>query len=129
MTYPDDPSEGSRPDPLSALDSRFSTGVVEVGGGLRLAYREWRGDGRPIGLLHGLASNAGIWEPVAARLSPRFRVVALDQRGHGRSDKPTDGYDFDRVVADASEAFGRLGVVRPLLVGHSWGGNVALHYA
>jgi pimeloyl-ACP methyl ester carboxylesterase len=103
--------------------------VVEVGRGLTIAYREWGGQGRPIALLHGLASNAGIWEPVAARLAPRFRVVAFDQRGHGRSDKPNDGYDFDRVVADASEAFERLGVVRPLLVGHSWGGNVALHFA
>jgi pimeloyl-ACP methyl ester carboxylesterase len=102
---------------------------VVVDGGLRLAYREWPGQGAPIALLHGLASNARIWDVVAARLSPRFRVLALDQRGHGQSDKPTEGYDFDTVAADARAAFERLGIVRPVLVGHSWGGNVALHLA
>src|SRR3989442_9802636 len=105
------------------------TGRVEVGGGLALSYREWSGQGAPIALLHGLASNARIWDQVAARLAPRFRVVALDQRGHGLSDKPPDGYDFETVVADASAAFERLGIVRPVLVGHSWGGNVALQFA
>jgi pimeloyl-ACP methyl ester carboxylesterase len=95
----------------------------------RLAHREWPGGDPPIALLHGLASNLRIWQQVAARLSPRFRVVALDQRGHGGSDKPDDGYDFDTVVADARGALGQLGVERPVLVGHSWGGNVALHYA
>jgi pimeloyl-ACP methyl ester carboxylesterase len=102
---------------------------VEVGRGLQLAYREWQGRGAPVALLHGLASNARIWDLVASRLSPRFRVVALDQRGHGGSGKPTDGYDFDTVVADAGVAFERLGIARPVLVGHSWGGNVALHFA
>jgi pimeloyl-ACP methyl ester carboxylesterase len=96
---------------------------------IRLAHREWPGGEPPIALLHGLASNLKIWQQVAARLAPRFRVVALDQRGHGRSDKPDDGYDFDTVVADARGALGQLGVDRPVLVGHSWGGNVALHYA
>jgi pimeloyl-ACP methyl ester carboxylesterase len=100
-----------------------------VGGGLKLSYREWSGQGAPIAFLHGLASNARIWDQVAARLAPRFRVVAVDQRGHGQSDKPPDGYDFETVVADASAAFERLGIVRPVLVGHSWGGNVALHFA
>ena len=102
---------------------------MELGRGLKLAYREWGGGEPAVALLHGLASNARIWDQVAARLQGRFRVVALDQRGHGQSDKPSDGYDFDTVVADAAAAFARLGVVRPVLVGHSWGGNVALHFA
>ena len=107
-------------------------GRVEVpwqGTTLRLAYRDWAGDGPPIVMLHGLASNAHIWDQVASRLAPRFRVLALDQRGHGQSDKPDGGYDFATLVADLSSALGQLGVDRPCLVGHSWGGNVALDYA
>ena len=96
---------------------------------VRLAHREWPGGDPPLVLLHGLASNKMIWSQVAARLSPRFRVVALDQRGHGQSDKPDDGYDFDTIVADSRTTLAGLGVERPVLVGHSWGGNVALHHA
>jgi pimeloyl-ACP methyl ester carboxylesterase len=97
--------------------------------GIELAYREWPGEGAPIVLLHGLASNSGIWEQVAGRLAPRWRVIALDQRGHGQSDKPEDGYDFATLVGDLSHALRMLGVDRPLVVGHSWGGNVALDFA
>jgi pimeloyl-ACP methyl ester carboxylesterase len=96
---------------------------------VRLAHREWPGGDPPIAMLHGLASNLTIWHQVAERLSPRFRVVALDQRGHGQAEKPDEGYDFDTVVADARVTLTKLGVKQPVLVGHSWGGNVALHYA
>ena len=96
---------------------------------VRLSHREWPGGDPPIVLLHGLASNLTIWRQVAERLSPRFRTIAIDQRGHGRSEKPDDGYDFDTVVADARGKLGELEIDRPVLVGHSWGGNVALHYA
>ena len=98
-------------------------------GQIELGYRDWPGEGRPIVLLHGLASSSRIWDQVAGRLAPRWRVVALDQRGHGRSDKPDDGYDFATIVADGRAAAAALGVERPLVVGHSWGGNVALQWA
>lgn len=96
---------------------------------VRLHVREWAGDGPPIVLLHGLASNAHIWDAVAPILARQGRVVAPDQRGHGLSDKPDDGYDFARVVADARALVAVLDLERPTLVGHSWGGNVALQYA
>ena len=105
---------------------------VDVGGadgGLRLRVREWPGDGPPIVLLHGLASNARIWDAVAARLAGRSRVVAYDQRGHGLSDKPDGGYGFAQTVGDLRGLLGALDLARPTLVGHSWGGNVALEYA
>ena len=68
--------------------------------GLTLRVREWPADGPPIVLAHGLASNSRIWDDVAGRLAERHHVVALDQRGHGLSDRPTDGFTFDRVVGD-----------------------------
>lgn len=94
--------------------------------GLQLHFRDWGGHGQPMLLLHGLASHSGIWDLVAPLLSRHARVVALDLRGHGESAKPTEGYDFDSVARDV-EAFCRiLGLRKPLVAGHSWGGNVAL---
>jgi pimeloyl-ACP methyl ester carboxylesterase len=55
--------------------------------------------------------------------------VALDQRGHGESEQPASGYDFETVTRDLARALADLEVWRPLLVGHSWGANVALQYA
>ena len=100
---------------------------VDVGS-LRLHYRDWGGAGQPIVLLHGLASTCRIWDLVAPVLSRDFRVVALDQRGHGQSDKPDLGYDFDSVVGDLHGFAVALGLEQPVVVGHSWGADVALEY-
>jgi pimeloyl-ACP methyl ester carboxylesterase len=53
-------------------------------------------------------------------------VVAFDQRGHGESGKPASGYGFERLAADAHSVIRRLDLDHPILVGHSWGANVAL---
>jgi len=100
-----------------------------VARGLRLHYRDWGGAGAPLLLLHGLASNARIWDLTAPLLSSGFRVLALDQRGHGLSDKPDDGYDFASVSGDLEAFVQALALERPALVGHSWGANVALQFA
>ena len=105
------------------------TSTVQGHGGVRLAVREWPGRDPSILLLHGLASSSHIWDLVAPRLAPRFRVVAYDQRGHGRSGKPSSGYGFDRLIADAAAVIGALGMGRPVVGGHSWGANVALQLA
>ena len=68
--------------------------------GLAFHYREYEGAGRPLILLHGVASNSRIWITTAPLLEEDFHVYALDQRGHGESAKPDTGYDFDSVVAD-----------------------------
>ena len=103
--------------------------TVQADGGVRLAVREWPGEGPSILLLHGLASSSHIWDLVAPRLAPRFRVVAYDQRGHGLSGKPSSGYGFGRLIADAATVIRTFGLGRPLVVGHSWGANVALQLA
>ena len=100
------------------------------GHGVRLHARDWGGTGQAVLLLHGLASNARIWDGVASRLAGAgLRVVALDLRGHGASDQPPSGYDFVSVGDDVAAALGVLGLERPVLVGHSWGANVALAFA
>jgi len=100
------------------------------GDGLRLHARDWSGSGQAVVLLHGLASNARIWDGVASRLAGAgLRVVALDQRGHGASEQPGSGYDFATLGRDLSAALAALGIERPVLAGHSWGANVALQFA
>ena len=97
--------------------------------GLRLHYRDWGGSGRSIVLMHGLASTCHIWDLVAPFLRDDFRVVALDQRGHGESDKPDHGYDMATVTGDLHSFVKALDLGRPLVVGHSWGASVGLQYA
>lgn len=99
--------------------------------GLRLHLRDWGGPDAPpaILLVHGLASNARIWDLLAPLLAPSFRLAAIDQRGHGLSDKPEEGYDLPTIAGDLARAIGALGWSRPLVVGHSWGANVALQLA
>lgn len=81
----------------------------------------------PFLLVHGLASNARLWDGVAAELAAHgHKVVAVDQRGHGRSDKPDAGYDFATLVDDLADAIREHGLDRPVVVGQSWGGNVVV---
>lgn len=102
--------------------------VIHVGD-LAFHTRVWSESGHPIVLLHGLASSSRIWDLMAPLLASRFRVIAVDQRGHGESDKPDSGYDLPTFVADLRGVIQALGLEQPVLVGHSWGGNLALQYA
>jgi pimeloyl-ACP methyl ester carboxylesterase len=62
-----------------------------VGAGVHLSCRDRGGPGAPVVLLHGLAGDAGEWDPLARRLSRCVRAVAVEQRGHGRSERyPAD---------------------------------------
>ena len=96
---------------------------------LNFHYRDWQGSGRPLVLLHGLASNARFWDLAAPYLTHQFHALALDQRGHGASAKPDEGYDFPSVARDMERFVRSLGLERPIIVGHSWGGNVAVQIA
>lgn len=98
-------------------------------GGLLLHCRHWGGAGQPLALLHGLASTCRIWDLAAPLLAQDFAVVAVDQRGHGDSAKPSDGYDFATVAQDAAAMLQGRGLERPVLIGHSWGADVALELA
>jgi pimeloyl-ACP methyl ester carboxylesterase len=83
----------------------------------------------PVVLLHSLAGNAGHWAAQLAHLRPGRRAVALELRGHGRSVVPVDDYLIPSVAGDVAAAADALGLGRFVLVGHSWGGTVAIAYA
>jgi pimeloyl-ACP methyl ester carboxylesterase len=101
--------------------------VVAPGVGLHVELRRGAATAAPVVLVHGLASNLRLWDGVAERLhAAGHTVVALDQRGHGRSDAPDAGYEIDTAVADLLALIDSLGLERPVLAGQSWGGSVVL---
>lgn len=101
-----------------------------VSDGVRLHVREWPAKGPSALLVHGLASSSHIWDLVAPKLERAgVRAVAYDQRGHGRSGKPSSGYGFEHTAGDAAAVVRALRLRRPVVVGHSWGANVALEVA
>ncbi|WP_331757663.1 MULTISPECIES: alpha/beta fold hydrolase [Streptomyces] len=99
---------------------------VVVRDGVRLACRDWGGPGQPIVLLHGLAGHAGEWDALARCLSSRFRVVAVDQRGHGASERRPQDVSRAAYVADVITVADQLALRRPVLVGQSLGGHTAM---
>lgn len=108
--------------------------LVDIGTGVRLSVLLWGPpEGMPFLLVHGLASNARLWDGVATELAGRgHRVVAVDQRGHGQSDKPDDGYDMATVANDLAALIVTLDLHRratPVVAGQSWGGNVVVELA
>jgi pimeloyl-ACP methyl ester carboxylesterase len=100
-------------------------------GGLTLHYVEWgASSAKPLVLLHGITGHARTWDRLASDLSPRFRVLALDQRGHGDSDAAIDGdYRVDVMAGDLAGFADRLELRTFTLLGLSMGGRVAIAYA
>jgi len=91
----------------------------------RLEALDYGGDGPGALLLHGLAGTAVEWEETAAWLTETHRVVALDQRGHGRSERAPEDVTPAAFVADALVAVEALGLAPAILVGQSLGGLIA----
>ncbi len=101
-------------------------------GDLLLHVLDWGGaPDRILILLHGLASTVHMFDLIAADFTDRYHVYALDQRGHGLSDKPDSGYDFETVSVDLDRLLDVLnpGGLPVAVVGHSWGAYTALYYA
>ncbi|MEY3806319.1 MAG: hypothetical protein RIR69_1131 [Actinomycetota bacterium] len=123
---------GDVPDPFS---SRYLT----VRDGVQLRLVDWSASqspsGIPILLLHGLASNARLWDGPARYLTDfGHRVVAVDLRGHGQSEKTEDGYAVSDIAADVADIITQLcqetsSWKRPLVIGQSWGGNIVIELA
>ena len=89
--------------------------------GVRLAYVDFGGSGPAVLLVHGLAGHAEEWSATAAWLTERCRVVALDARGHGRSDRSPDDVSAEAHAADAAALIERLELGPAILVGQSLG--------
>ena len=99
--------------------STFNPRRIDTGR-ITLNVREG-GDGPPMLFFHGITSNSAVFAPMMAQLSDRFTTIAVDQRGHGLSDKPESGYDAADYVEDIAALIRTLDRGPAILVGHSLG--------
>ena len=100
-------------------------GIAEI----RVRYLDWGGQGKPVILLHGLASSANWYDLVAPHLRNDYRVIAPDQRGHGQTTQAGSGYDWGTLTKDVVGLMDHLSLPQAAVFGHSWGANVALNVA
>lgn len=96
--------------------------------GYRRAFRI-AGSGPALLLIHGVGDNSKSWEPVLAKLAQRFTVIAPDLLGHGESDKPHADYSLPAFANGMRDLLAVLGIDRVTVVGHSFGGGVAMQFA
>jgi len=97
--------------------------------GIKLHY--WQlGKGPDLVMLHGLGGNLALWHlKMAPELQRAYRVTTFDLRGHGYSDFTEDGYTTQELAEDLRGLLDALGIEQAILLGHSWGGDIALHFA
>jgi len=97
--------------------------------GLRFHYRDWGTSDAPVLIaLHGVTSTAYAWDTTARALCDRYRILALDQRGHGETEWAKE-YSVASALADVETFVRELGLKKFVLVGHSMGGRIAYYYA
>jgi pimeloyl-ACP methyl ester carboxylesterase len=96
--------------------------------GYRRAFRV-AGSGPALLLIHGVGDNSKTWESVHAKLAQRFTVIAPDLLGHGESDKPRADYSLAAFANGMRDLLAALDIDRVTVVGHSFGGGVAMQFA
>ena len=110
--------------------TRFETSEVVLPDGLRLNYvAGGPRDGAAVILLHGITDSSFSFSRVLPLMPPELRVIALDQRGHGDSDRPAGGYTMDDFAGDVIGVMNALGLAQATVVGHSMGSFVARRVA
>jgi pimeloyl-ACP methyl ester carboxylesterase len=112
---------------MSTTASNHRELVVE--GDVPIHMRVHPGAGPALVLIHGITSDGNVWLPVLDTLGEQFTPVTLDLRGHGASGKPEHGYLYDDYIGDLDRVLDALGLDRPLVLGHSLGGLIALWWA
>lgn len=108
---------------ISMQDLRIKTNEIE------LAVRDCPCEGEAIVFLHFCTGNLMMWQPILPNFQDRYRLILVDLRGHGKSDKPESGYHIDDMAADVVGVMRQLNVTRAHLVGSSLGAEVALSIA
>jgi pimeloyl-ACP methyl ester carboxylesterase len=121
------PRGGALPDGLWSGMPEYSERFFRSGA-LRIHFRDWGNDGTPpVVVVHGLRDHSHSFDDLARGLLDHFHVLALDLRGHGDSET-TPYYGFGHFVLDLHNAVRALRLERPILIGHSMGGEVVAAY-
>jgi pimeloyl-ACP methyl ester carboxylesterase len=97
--------------------------------GVKLFYEETGVGGPPMVFVHGWCCNRTHFAAQVAHFAPSYRCISLDLRGHGDSDKPEGAYSIAGFADDVAWLCGQIGARKPVIVGHSMGGAVALSLA
>ncbi len=100
-----------------------------VNAGIGLNFLEWEGFGSQVILLHSLGGAGSDWSEVGEALAQQCHVYALDQRGHGLSEKPLGPYTLEAYAGDLLNFMDAVGIERANLVGHGMGARVAWYFA
>jgi pimeloyl-ACP methyl ester carboxylesterase len=103
--------------------------VKAKGDGINIQLAIWEGKGKQILCAHGITANSRFWDCLASALSPHHRVIAMDLRGRGLSDKPATGYSIENHCKDILALMKDQGLKRPVLMGHSLGAFISLVFA
>jgi pimeloyl-ACP methyl ester carboxylesterase len=99
------------------------------GDGIKIQLAVWEGKGKQILCIHGITANSRFWDCLASALAPHHRVIAMDLRGRGLSDKPPTGYSIEHHCKDVLALMNDQGLERPVLMGHSLGAFISLVFA
>lgn len=110
-----------------ALGQAVKSGFINTSDGVRIHYIE-AGEGRPIVFIPGWMMPAWIWQPQIDELSKKYRVIAVDPRSQGESDKPNSGHLPETRARDYKELVDQLELQRPVLIGWSMGCGELLSY-
>ncbi len=87
------------------------------------------GEGKDILLLHGWGQNIEMMKPLGDNFSDRFRITILDFPGFGQSEEPKEAWNIDKYSSVLEEFVKKTGIKKPIVIGHSFGGRVAIRFS
>jgi len=118
---------GPVPDELFDLPDGVAAHEIPTNDGGTIRYLE-KGSGRPLVLLHGVTLRSDVWAPQFHQLAERFRVIAVDLRGHGGSVAGSGGFGLPRLAEDLAVLLRTLDLRDAVVVGHSMGGMTVMTF-
>lgn len=97
--------------------------------GVNIQMAVWEGNGKNVLCIHGITANCRCWDVLAQALRKDHRILAMDLRGRGLSDKPPAGYSIETHCNDIRALLKNLGLKQAVLMGHSLGAFIAIVFA